>query len=129
MNRELLGTTDGGRVGAALCALVVGCMSVGLASAGDWPQWRGPERDGKSPETGLLAQWPEGGPPLAWEATGLGAGYSSVSIAGGRVFTLGDLEQGLTRVEGHRVAVEHDRGSRWVAHRVRSTCGRGALGS
>ncbi len=64
------------------------------AMAADWPQWRGPNRDGKSAETGLLQEWPDGGPPLAWKTSGLGAGYSSVSIAGGKIFTLGDLEDG-----------------------------------
>ncbi len=63
-------------------------------AAADWPQWRGPNRDGRSPETGLLQSWPEGGPPLAWRATGLGGGFSSVSVAGGRIFTLGDLDDG-----------------------------------
>jgi len=55
----------------------------------DWPQWRGPNRDGLSRETGLLPSWPEGGPPLVWKATGLGAGYSTVTVDGGRIFTLG----------------------------------------
>lgn len=59
------------------------------ANANDWPQWRGPKRDGLSSETGLLKQWPAGGPPLAWKTTGLGAGFSSVSIANGKVFTMG----------------------------------------
>ncbi len=59
--------------------------------AGDWPQWRGPGRDARSPETGLLQSWPEGGPELLWRASGFGAGYSSVAVAGGRVFTMGDL--------------------------------------
>jgi outer membrane protein assembly factor BamB len=58
--------------------------------AGEWPQWRGPARDGVSSETGLLDKWPESGPPLAWETRGLGKGTSSVSIAGGRIYTLGE---------------------------------------
>jgi outer membrane protein assembly factor BamB len=58
--------------------------------ASDWPQWRGPKRDGVSTETGLLKQWPKGGPPLAWKTNGLGSGFSSVSVADGRIFTLGD---------------------------------------
>src|SRR5436190_960235 len=62
----------------------------GLLAAADWPQWRGPHRDGISPETGLLSEWPSDGPPLAWKATGIGHGYSSVSIAGSRIFTMGD---------------------------------------
>ena len=52
--------------------------------AADWPQWRGPARDGRSADTGLLTSWPEGGPPLAWRASGFGGGFSSVSVAGAR---------------------------------------------
>jgi len=55
----------------------------------DWPQWRGPKRDGISGERGLLKDWPAGGPPLAWRATGAGTGYSSFSAANGRLYTLG----------------------------------------
>jgi outer membrane protein assembly factor BamB len=58
---------------------------------GYWPQWRGPERNSVSKETGLLKTWPEAGPPLYWSAKGLGAGVASVAVAGGRVFTLGKL--------------------------------------
>ena len=57
--------------------------------AADWPQWRGPLRDGISAETGLLAEWPTDGPPLAWRATGLGAGFASVAVSDGRVYTQG----------------------------------------
>src|SRR5258706_486105 len=60
------------------------------STAADWPQWRGPNRDGISSETGLLKEWPAGGPRLLWKATGLGIGYSTVAIAGGRIFTIGD---------------------------------------
>jgi outer membrane protein assembly factor BamB len=60
------------------------------ASAADWPQWRGPKRDGHSPETGLLQEWPAGGPPRVWKTNGLGAGYSSVAVASERIFTMGD---------------------------------------
>ncbi len=66
-----------------------------LAWSADWPQWRGPNRDGKSTEKGLLRQWPTGGPKVAWTATGLGEGYSSVTTSQGRVFTLG--QQGDTQ--------------------------------
>ncbi len=59
------------------------------ASAADWPQWRGPNRDGISGETGLLAIWPAGGPPVVWKTTGLGEGYSSPAIAKGRAYTQG----------------------------------------
>ena len=60
----------------------------------DWAQWRGPNRDAKSLETGLLEKWPEEGPPLAWKATGIGGGYSSIAIANGHIFTMGDLDDG-----------------------------------
>lgn len=63
----------------------------GAARADGWPQWRGPERNGMSPATGLLDAWPEGGPPLSWRASGLGGGYSSLSLGDGRIYTMGDL--------------------------------------
>ena len=55
----------------------------------DWPQWRGPKRDGISAETGLLKAWPAAGPPLAWRTQGAGGGYSSFSVAGETLYTLG----------------------------------------
>lgn len=55
----------------------------------DWPQWRGKDRTGVSTERGLLKDWPQGGPKLAWTAKGAGHGYSSFSVAGGKVYTLG----------------------------------------
>jgi outer membrane protein assembly factor BamB len=63
--------------------------SVSNQSSTDWPQWRGPNRDGRSVETGLLSAWPAGGPPLAWKAGGAGTGYSSMSTAAGKLFTVG----------------------------------------
>ena len=60
-----------------------------IAGEAEWPQWRGPNRDGKSSETGLLRQWPQQGPRLLWQAP-VGGGYSSVSIAGGVIYTTGD---------------------------------------
>lgn len=59
------------------------------AQVPDWTQWRGPNRDGHSAETGLLQEWPPSGPPQVWRATGAGTGYSSLSAADGRLFTLG----------------------------------------
>jgi outer membrane protein assembly factor BamB len=56
---------------------------------GEWPQWRGPNRDGVSQETGLLTEWPQNGPPIAWQIRGLGKGTSSISIADGRIYTMG----------------------------------------
>lgn len=65
---------------------------------GDWPQFRGADRTNRSKETGLLKTWPTGGPELAWRATGLGEGYSSVSIVDGVVFTMGNRGQDETVV-------------------------------
>ena len=55
----------------------------------DWPQWRGPRRDGVSRETGLLTAWPRGGPAQVWSADGLGAGYGAVAVRDGRIFVQG----------------------------------------
>lgn len=69
---------------------LLGVSSAVLAQANaNWPQWRGPNRDGISKETGLLKQWPAQGPPLVWKAAGAGQGYSSFSIANGRLYTMG----------------------------------------
>ncbi|HEV7891951.1 MAG TPA: PQQ-binding-like beta-propeller repeat protein [Pyrinomonadaceae bacterium] len=77
---------------SALTALVllVLCASESAAQGtAEWPQWRGPNRDGISKETGLLKQWPENGPPLAWKAAGAGRGYSSMSVSKGKLYTMG----------------------------------------
>ncbi len=71
-----------------LCAL----GTSGLEAA-DWFQWRGPRRDGVSTESNLLRAWPQGGPRLLWSASGAGPGYSSPSIANGRVYVTGGNEK------------------------------------
>jgi outer membrane protein assembly factor BamB len=73
------------------------CLLISMAAtteppAGDWPQWRGPNRDGVSSETGLLQKWPEKGPPLLWIAKDLGIGLSGVSVQNGRIFTMGERD-------------------------------------
>lgn len=60
-----------------------------LEQLGCWPQWRGPNRDAVSSETGLLKKWPKAGPPLHWRVEGIGEGIASVSIAGGQIYTVG----------------------------------------
>jgi outer membrane protein assembly factor BamB len=59
----------------------------------DWPQWRGPERDNRSTETGLLKSWPSGGPKLLWTSKDVGLGYSGPAIVGDRLYTLGSDEK------------------------------------
>src|SRR5262245_35462496 len=61
-----------------------------VAAEPDWPSWRGPKRDNLSPDTDLLKEWPKDGPPVLWKATGVGSGYSSMTIAGNRIFTVGN---------------------------------------
>jgi len=68
-----------------LIAVIVTIMT-GSSLAADWPQWRGQNRDGKSTDTGLLKEWPNDGPPLAWKIDKLGGGYTAPSIADGRIF-------------------------------------------
>jgi outer membrane protein assembly factor BamB len=72
-----------------VCSLVTALIATPLF-ADDWPQFRGPNRDGVSTEKGLLQSWPKDGPPLLWSTKGLGGGYSTVSVAKDRIYTLGN---------------------------------------
>jgi outer membrane protein assembly factor BamB len=104
----------------ALFTLALLCASLNLAiraaetrpqerhAANDWPQWRGARQDGISADTGLLHAWPQGGPELLWKATGLGKGFSSVSLVDDRIFTMGDRDGGefaicLNRADGKQM--------------------------
>lgn len=60
-------------------------------AAGDWPQWRGPNRNGQATSTGLLKKWPADGPAVRWQVDRVGVGYSSLAIVGNRIYTQGDL--------------------------------------
>lgn len=61
-------------------------------AAADWPQWRGPARDGRGNETGLLTEWPDGGPKQLWTTDAVGVGYSGPAIVGDRLYTLGGID-------------------------------------
>ncbi|REK09972.1 MAG: polyvinylalcohol dehydrogenase [Planctomycetota bacterium] len=65
---------------------VVVCLTCLTALAADWPQWRGPNRDGVSAETQLLSTWPTEGPTLVWQAKDLGEGYSTPAVVGDRIY-------------------------------------------
>ena len=86
-------------------------VSLGMAvldAAADWPQWQGPDRTRISKETGLLKEWPAGGPKVIWTANGLGSGYGSMAVAGDRVFLQGARGQtsvviALNRADGKEV--------------------------
>src|SRR3954465_9690075 len=71
-----------------LSILAILCTFAAIAAAADWPQWRGPARDGISKETGLLQEWPTEGPKLLGQRDGLGDGYSTPSIVGDRLFLI-----------------------------------------
>ncbi len=75
------------RCGAAAGA---GALLAASVAHADWPTFRGADRTAVSKEKGLLQEWPAAGPPLAWKAVGAGRGYSSLAIADGKVYTLGD---------------------------------------
>lgn len=72
---------------ARVSMAVASCLLAGTALAADWPQFRGPNRDGISRETGLLRSWPAGGPEVLWKIP-LGEGYSHLAVSKGRLFTL-----------------------------------------
>jgi outer membrane protein assembly factor BamB len=58
------------------------------ASVDDWPGWMGADRTGVSHETGLLKKWPKDGPNVVWEVKDLGEGYSTPSVAEGKIYLM-----------------------------------------
>ena len=77
-------------------------LSVPSALQGaDWPHWRGPNRDGHSAEVGISKSWEESPPKLLWVGEGMGEGYSSVAVVGGRAYTTGNFDggQGVVAVD------------------------------
>jgi outer membrane protein assembly factor BamB/precorrin-6B methylase 2 len=96
----------------------------------DWPQWRGPDRTNIAPGTGLLARWPDGGPPLLWKSAGLGEGVASIALQGGVLFTLGyrhdsEFLIALDALDAHRLwearvgpAVSEQPSMRWLSQRT-----------
>ena len=77
----------GGRIFISVVVLLIGSD---LAVGEDWPQFHGPRQDNRSTDTGLLKQWPEGGPGLVWRVAELGHGFASVAIAEGMIYTTGE---------------------------------------
>ena len=72
-----------------LLCTVIALLGVSPLFADNWPQFQGVQRDNQSAETGLLTDWPEAGPKLAWSFKNAGIGYSSPSIVNGRVYLTG----------------------------------------
>lgn len=77
---------------AGVCLLLILIASSATAAA-DWPEFRGPDRDGKSSETELLDHWGTAGPRHVWTVDGLGEGWSSAAIRGRDVYTTGMHER------------------------------------
>ncbi len=93
---------------ALACACYMATALAQTASPAEWFQWRGPNRDGISAETGLLQAWPKAGPSQVWRINGVGNGYSSFSTSGGRLYTLGaragtEYVVALDRATGRKV--------------------------
>src|SRR5262245_10598617 len=92
-------------------ALAVGAavvLSVVAIHAADWPGWQGPDRTGLSKETGLLKEWPQGGPQVVWTTQGIGGGYGSMAVVGDRVYVQGmrngsSIVSALNRADGKNV--------------------------
>jgi len=87
-----------------ISVLAVVVMTTSAALAADWPQWRGPKRDGKSEEKGLLKQWPEGGPKLLWQVKDAGSGYSTPAVVRDRLYLLGSKGTDEEFVQARAVA-------------------------
>ena len=87
------------RLSLACLILVAAALAAsGFAPADakvDWPQWRGPHRDGIASDTGLLKSWEDQAPKLLWTAPKMGAGFSSLVIHDGRIFTMGKRKGGV----------------------------------
>src|SRR5579884_4075058 len=84
-----LGPNPRSRMKARIAAsVVVGLLSVNMLAADDWPQFRGPKRDGHSADKGLLKKWPEGGPKLAWTFDKTGVGYSGPAVVGDKLYIM-----------------------------------------
>src|ERR1700737_3428801 len=73
------------RIASSFALLLAVVLTYGSASADDWPQWLGLNRDGVWRETGILEKFPEGGPKICWRPA-IGGAYSGPAVASGRVF-------------------------------------------
>ena len=115
------------RIAMVRCGFLFGCVLVaasamelsgqGIAGS-DWSQWRGPDRSGRSTETGLLDQWPADGPPRVWSVSNVGVGIGSVAVHGDRLFVQG-IQDGRSAVS----ALRRSDGTRLWAMKSRC-CGR-----
>ena len=69
------------------------CISAAVCStarAADWLNYRGPNHDGISTETGWSTSWPESGPKILWKSS-LGTGFASMAVSNGKVYATGNI--------------------------------------
>lgn len=107
-----------------MCSIMLllhsGCGEALAQNLAEWPYFHGPDRTNKSPETGLMSEWPDEGPEILWAMDGLGKGYSTVSIADGKLFTAG-LKNQQTYVYAYdldgRLIWEKPNGRSWETER------------
>src|SRR5258708_2117653 len=92
--------------------LLVFSMALSMTAA-DWPQWRGPQRNGISQETGLLKEWPKEGPKLRWKVANIGSGYSTPAVVGDQLYLLAN--EGVENEFVAAVAVQNCTRV-WAAH-------------
>ena len=102
----------GGSTGPITAAVADGLIA---SLEPDWPQWRGPRRDGISDENGLLSSWPQNGPKLLWKINGLGTGWSSPIVVGERLYITGDVGDDLVVF-----AFDRDGAPQWQAKNGRA---------
>src|SRR5262245_3299042 len=116
-----------------LTVVLLSCLThlvAGNEPTGNWPQWRGPNRDNISTDTDLLQSWPKGGPPLRWRVEGIGDGIAAVAVAKGRIYTVGYIGEheyvtALDERSGVRLwttvigaVVDEHPSMRWLAQRT-----------
>src|ERR1041385_7047606 len=79
------------KIHAWFLAAVLSSLISSSAIAEDWPNFRGPDHNGISKETGWAAQWPAGGPKILWKAK-VGIGFASFAVGDGRACTVGNKD-------------------------------------
>ncbi len=77
----------------SLFAFTVPDSDISAQTTYEWPSFHCADRTNKSAEKGLLKEWPAGGPKLQWTVSGLGDGYSSISVGGGLIYTSGLIKE------------------------------------
>ena len=95
--------------GLALSLMVLALVATTVRA--DWPQFRGPDRNGKAEATGLMDGWPQGGPEMEWVFEDLGFGYASVCVTNGHIYTTGMEDK-----KGYVYALTLEGKPKWKTH-------------